>query len=77
MKATLESTEKIVQFNGVPCRIWEGHTEGGVPFHAYIVRVAVADKLRSAGDHAVFERELQEMRKPSADVEAIPMRMIL
>ena len=74
MKAQLESTSKIVELNGVPCRIWEEHTESGIPFHAYIVRVGVDRTL----DNSQFERELQETRAPSAQVAAeIPLRMIL
>lgn len=73
MKATLESTSKIVTMNGIPCRIWEGKTESGIPFHAYIVRVAVAPNQ----DNSQFEKELTETAVPSAEVAAIPMRMIL
>lgn len=79
MKATLESTSKIVRLkvkgneDGVPARIWEGTTESGIPFHAFIVRVAV-DK---GADNSQFERELQETRSPSPDVANYPLRMIL
>jgi hypothetical protein len=73
MKATLESTSKIVQLNGVPARIWEGTTQRGIRFHAYVTRVAVHETL----DVSEFEAELREERKPSAEVEAIPLRMVL
>jgi hypothetical protein len=43
MKITLESTAKIVEFNGLPARIWEGKTEGGIACHAFITRIAVAN----------------------------------
>jgi hypothetical protein len=78
MKVTLHSTTKIVTFNGLPARIWEGHvvTDDGlpeIPIHAYITRVAVdKDEMQ-----AIFERELQEHRAPSPEVAAIPLRMVL
>ncbi len=73
MKLTLENTSKIVQLNGIPARVWEGHTDSGVPVHAFISRVAV----KNDQDHSQFERELQECRTPSADVEALPARLVL
>jgi hypothetical protein len=83
MRATLESTTKIVELavtgpytsDGIVmgARIWEGCTEKGIRFHAYIVRVAVANDL----DQTEFATELRETRAPSADVVAIPLRLIL
>lgn len=74
MKITLESTTKTVTFNGIPARIWEGHTESGIPvLHAYITRVGV----HKDHDCTQFEAELKEQRAPSPEIEAIPMRMIL
>ncbi len=54
MKLTLESTSKIVTLNGVPARIWEGHTDKGVACHAFITRIA-ADRQ---ADLSEFETEL-------------------
>lgn len=80
MKASLESTSKIVSLAlgspSVDARIWEGVTEKGVKFHAYIVRVAVA-KGQASSQYEQFETELRETRVPSADVAAIPLRLIL
>jgi hypothetical protein len=76
MKITIESTTKIVSFNGIDCRIWEGATESGIPVHVYIPRVSVHES-RPPEDFAQFERELKECAKPSAEVQAIPLRMIL
>lgn len=77
MKVTLESTSKVVELETpqgrVPARIWEGHTESGIPVHAYVTRIAAP----AAGDLQQFESELKETRAPSAAVEAIPLRMIL
>ena len=73
MRIRIESTTKIVEINGVPARIWEGHTENGVPIHCYVTRIAVPEDA----DHGEFEAELQGQRVPSAAVEAIPLRLIL
>lgn len=79
MKVMLENTDKVVMITlgeggpTVPARIWEGTTANGIACHAYITRIAVAD----GDDAAEFERDLQEQRKPSAAVDAIPLRLIL
>jgi len=77
MQVQLESTDKIVELvvNGVtvPARIWEGTTEGGVPCHAFITRIAVAQQE----DHSQFERELHHCRPASPEIRAIPARLIL
>lgn len=74
MKITIESTSKVVQLNGVPARIWEGQTDTGIKVHCYITRISI-DK--DEPDASQFEKELQEHRAPSAELEAIPLRMIL
>jgi hypothetical protein len=80
MKVTIESTEKIVILKKdgaeVPARIWEGATESGIPVHCYITRIAVSEG-REPKDYEQFERELQEQRKPSMEIQAIPLRLIL
>lgn len=80
MKITLESTTKIIELVvdgvGIPVRIWEGQTEDGIPVHCYVPRIAVPDG-RSADDYARFAQQLQECRKPSPPIEAIPLRLIL
>jgi hypothetical protein len=77
MKVTLESTTKIVELtlNGqtLPARIWEGVTERGIRCHAYVTRIAVHESL----DSSQFEAELQEHRRATAAIEAIPLRLIL
>lgn len=77
MKITIENTTKIVELNidghFLPARIWEGETESGIPVHCYVTRIAV----HKDQDPYEFERELKEQRAPSADVEAIPLRLIL
>jgi hypothetical protein len=74
MKVQLESTTKIVELNGVPARIWEGHTESGIEVHAFVTRIAA----KEGEDLSQFEAELQECAKPSIDVDAAyPRRLIL
>lgn len=73
MTLTIESTSKIVHVNGVPARIWEGHTASGIPVHCYVTRVAV----HKSEDCSQFERELQETRPPSPEVEGISLRMVI
>lgn len=79
MKITIESTTKIVNLvtndGPVPARIWEGHTDSGIPVHCYVRRIAVAND--DLTDQTQFQRELSEQRAPSAAIEAIPLRMIL
>ena len=73
MKVNLESTTKIVELNGIPARIWEGETESGIKVHAFITRIAAPEDA----DLRQFEAELKECRKPSADVSANPLKLIL
>lgn len=81
MKIIIESTDKIVQLTStavgsIPARIWEGHTESGIQVHCYITRVAISED-EPADVKAFFEKELQEQRKPSAEIAAIPLRLII
>lgn len=76
MKATIESTLKMTEINGIPARAWAGKTESGIPVMALITRIApLVD--RDAPEQAEFQRELQETRAPFAEIKAIPLRMIL
>lgn len=77
MKITIESTSKLVEFQTrhgmAPARVWEGHTDSGIPVHCYIMRVSV----NQTADTEQFERELRVCRTPSPEISAIPMRLIL
>jgi hypothetical protein len=82
VEVNLQSTTKIVKLTiegedgtrrEVPARIWEGRTASGIPCHAYITRIAVADNL----DASEFERELVEHRRATPAIEAIPTRLII
>ncbi len=74
MKITIESTTKIIDFNNLPARVWEGHTESGIKVHCYITRVAIdKDEPRTIE----FRKELLEQKAPSPEIQAIPLRMII
>ena len=73
MKITIESTTRIVNASGIDCRVWEGTTERGIKVQVLVPRIAAL----ASEDLSQFEAELQEQRKPSADVQAFPLRMIL
>lgn len=76
MKATITSTTEVVRHvtpNNM-VRVWEGVTEAGVPFTAYVAMCQV----HKDADNSEFERELQEHKTPeAATVRAIDARMIL
>jgi hypothetical protein len=76
MKMTVEPTEKIVELNGVPARIWEGATDDGIPCHLFVTRVAVPVD-RPASEHAKFAAALRETRPPSPEVSMYPLRLVL
>jgi hypothetical protein len=74
MRITIDSTDKVVELNGIPARIWEGQTDSGIPVHCFITRLAVSKDA----DNTQFEKELQEHRPPrELQIRAYPLRMIL
>lgn len=73
MKITVENTDKIVELNGVPARIWEGLTDSGIPIHVFVTRIAV----NRENDTTQFETELKRTKPPSPDVLAYPTRLII
>ncbi|MCU6767357.1 hypothetical protein OCV73_00070 [Barnesiella propionica] len=75
MKIIIENTNKIVELNGVPARIWEGLTDSGIKVHCFITRIAVdKNELRISE----FEKELQETRNLSPELEKYyPSKLIL
>lgn len=82
MKITIESTEKLVHFEvgraEVPARIWEGHTDDGIPVHCYITRIcpSIPEPLPKDVEQK-FATALREQKPPTVAVRAIPLRMIL
>lgn len=81
MRITIESTDRVVTIvpggvdvGGVPARVWEGHTEKGVPVAVLVTRISA----HLEHDQSEFESDLKETRPPSPHaVEAFPMRLIL
>lgn len=81
MNIAIESTEKVVQFQvggaNVPARIWEGHTDEGIPVMCFITRIAPALEPLPADVEAQFAAALKECVPPTPVVQSIPLRMIL
>ncbi len=73
MKATLEPTSLIVRLNGVPCRVWQGHTEKGIPISAHIALVSV-DRDADASE---LDAALREVAAPRPELLVLPGRMVL
>lgn len=80
MKAKIESTDEIVSISAVGysgmtrARVWEGVTDTGVRFTAYIPLVMV----HKNDDNSQFERELSEHKRPENwTLEAINARLVL
>lgn len=78
MKITIESTTRVIEVEvggvKVPGRIWEGHSDTGIPVTCLITRVAVHKDF----PQEQFEAELRECKAPSQHaIEAIPLRMII
>ena len=70
MEINITATEKLTELDGVPVRLWEGVTAGGVPCEVFVHRIAC--KLDQ--DHTEFDRELKEQLPPG---RCIPFPMIL
>jgi excisionase family DNA binding protein len=49
------STQGFFVLDGVRCRIWEGHTESGIPVQAFIPALAAAHEMENPNE---LEREL-------------------
>lgn len=79
MKASIESTSTIVEmrnYQGTPfdARVWQGVTEGGIEFTAYIA----ITQVRKDADCSEFERDLRESSAPNAGaLRAIDLRFII
>lgn len=60
MKIEIESTENILQLDGVPCRVWEGKLEDGSPCYVYVHLVAV----RGDYPQEQYAKELKAQLEP-------------
>ena len=65
MKISIEATDKLTRIDGVPVRLWEGITEGGVRCKVFVHRIAV----HMAEDCLLFEQELVEQMPLGSHVE--------
>ncbi len=76
MKITLESTNEIRTFNGVPARIWQGETDSGIKLHCFISNIAISkNETEEAIDQ--FNKKLLECEAPTADYSIYPLSMNL
>jgi hypothetical protein len=74
MLIIIESTNKIVDVNGIKSRLWEGKTESGIKVTCLIIRIAVNDEA----DQTDFERELIYCNPPSKEAhQAFPVRLVV
>jgi hypothetical protein len=72
MKATMESTSKLLILNGLNFRVWEGVTENGIRFVALVNRLQAANPAEMNS----FVAELgKAARNPVADTEAALIAM--
>lgn len=80
MKATIVSTNRLVEISDpsgrrATARVWEGVTEAGVPFTAYIAQTQVR---AGGGREAEFNRDLVRSGPPSAEtLKAIELRYLV
>ncbi|MBC6444597.1 MAG: hypothetical protein GDA50_04085 [Alphaproteobacteria bacterium GM202ARS2] len=74
MKATITSTTEIVDIDGSQhmARVWEGVSEKGIHFTAYVSLVQV----KRSDDCDEFDRELQEHKRPSTETRIAMMQRI-
>jgi hypothetical protein len=87
MKIAIESTPKIVKLVDhtnpdctIQARVWQGHTESGIPVQCFITRIAPEiPKTDPRIDEltAEFERDLKRQADPRITVDAIPLRFII
>lgn|GEM_PF-5457127 len=61
MKATVSVRSTVTHVAGVPCRIFEGHTDRGTPVKFLVAIVGVEQE-----DQSAFEQELKEW--PEAEI---------
>jgi hypothetical protein len=74
MRITIESTDRFVDIQGVPARVWEGTSQAGVAVVCLVTRIAVLRR----DDCTQFDRELVEQGPPSESaIAAFPLRMVL
>ena len=77
MKITIESTEQLIDLAGphdlgIKARLWEGHTDSGIPVQCLIVRIGVPANANTEQ----FDRELKEQITPTVP-SMFPLKMVI
>ena len=71
MKATMESTSKLLILNGLSVRVWEGVTQNGVRFVALVNRLQAVQPT----EQQAMVQELTKFKEPSAETERTLIQM--
>lgn len=71
MKATMESTSKLITLNGLQLRVWEGTSEHGVQF------VALVNQCAALSDVAQNQliKELMQTKEPAPGAKPAFVRL--
>jgi|SRR5262245_161137 len=70
MRIEMEATERLMELEGVPVRLWEGRTDRGVRCLVFVHRLAVPP----GEDSTEFDRELCAQLPPGLWEEAQSLR---
>lgn len=63
MRLTIEESGQLTDIDGVPVRVWEGKTSGGVHCMVFVHLIAALN----ASDRDQFDAELEEKLQPAVD----------
>jgi hypothetical protein len=72
MKATMQSTNKLVIVNGLNLRVWEGVTDKGVRFVALVNRLAAA----TPSEQSALVTATMEKHKDSDPAMAVALKTL-
>lgn len=72
MELKVESTSRTIVYDGVPCRLWEGLSEKGVP----VFMLVVATVVPSAFEQSEFDRALRRFKPPSPFARSLPINLL-
>lgn len=66
LTATITATEHFFRTDeGIPVRLWTGHTASGIPLHVFVAAVDSPD----SADQTELQRELHEIPGPQRNPE--------
>lgn len=74
MKLTLEPTDRMQTFDGMPTRVWKGVTESGVEVLAFIR--CVQPQTHDEAKLAIFDQELSSLPQPRKELVSFDYRMV-